>query len=107
VRAPGSAPTEQLLQFGQVFLGRRLLAPEAEARPGGGSGGGDRRRAADDAEAPRIAAKGSWRDRVRANKEAREAGWLGIKHAPLSERQGDSVSSLSGLLANNYLGRQL
>ncbi len=40
-------------------------------------------------------------------KEAREAGWLGIKHAPLSERQGDSVSSLSGLLANNYLGRQL
>lgn len=40
-------------------------------------------------------------------KEAREAGWMGIKHLPLPERRSDSGSSLSGLLANNYLDRQL
>jgi AraC-like DNA-binding protein len=41
-------------------------------------------------------------------KEAREAGWLGIKHPPLAERSGNSRPSLNSLLASNYLlGRHL
>ncbi|TPN03389.1 helix-turn-helix domain-containing protein [Mesorhizobium sp. B2-1-3] len=36
-------------------------------------------------------------------KEAREAGWLGLKHPPLAERSNNGKPSLNSLLANNCL----